>query len=107
MDKKVAGAWIIHHGSKLNHVTPTGQFENIALASKAGVLLSALSTSDASELTSPQVEAYAKAAGIHTKIELPTLLRILESERLVELSGSRVQTLGLTSANVLSRPISY
>ena len=102
MDKKTQGAWIFHHTSKLNHVTHTGEYENISLAGKAGILLSSLSVSDDTQLSYSQVEALARAAGLHTRLEVPLLLKILEKHRLVERSGNRVSTLGLTAAGILT-----
>ena len=45
IDSKTQGAWLIHHASKLQTVVNSLSFENISIAGKAGMLLSALSTS--------------------------------------------------------------
>jgi hypothetical protein len=43
MDNKTKGAWLVHHAQKLQHVSNTlGEFENINVAGKMGLLLSSL-----------------------------------------------------------------
>ncbi len=104
IDKKTSGAWIIHHASKLEGFTNVFAFEHIALAGKAGVLLSALSRSDnASHLQHASVCAIAKANGISPTFELPTLLQSLRAAQLIDISTSgEVNVLGLTTASVVA-----
>jgi len=101
MNKKTRGAWIFHHTSKLGLVTKTGEFENIETAGKAGILLSALSASEESNLSFRQVEAIAKGASIQTRLELPSLLKILERRSLISRISDRVSVLGLTAGSTL------
>ena len=54
IDKKTQGAWLIHHASKLQTVVNSSPFENINIAGKAGMLLSALSTSQQLTITFDQ-----------------------------------------------------
>ncbi|NUN15655.1 MAG: hypothetical protein HUU55_18680 [Myxococcales bacterium] len=102
MDQKTKGAWLLHHMFKLQRVTNTPEYENIATAGKVGLLLSGLSASEDSSLTRSQVAAIAHAAGLST-LELPELLRLLVMQRLIDQgkSGS-IAVLGVTSPAVLT-----
>lgn len=102
MEKKTTGAWLIHHTTKLQQVTNPA-FDRIALAGKAGMLLSALSESQDSTLKKKTIEAIARAAGISPVLELPTLLTKLEENQLLNRSQSGdIYVLGLTTASVLT-----
>jgi len=104
MDNKTIGAWIIHHTHKLQQVTAPVRYDHITLAGKAGILLSALSTSDQeSTLKRDAVETVGAANGISSTLELPTLLSKLKEAQLIDIGASGdVHTLGITSASVLS-----
>ncbi|MBL8624850.1 MAG: hypothetical protein JNK64_26310 [Myxococcales bacterium] len=104
MDPKTKGAWIVNHAQKLDHVTggAAGEYENIKLAGKMGLMLSSLAASDESTLTTPQVHALAHEVGVSVRLELPTILEQLERQRLISLSPNGLAVLGVTSAMVLS-----
>lgn len=101
MDDKTKGAWVVHHMQKLAAVMSTGDFDNIIIAGKAGVLLSSLSRSEQVTIAEEQVRAFAKAAGI-SALELPTVLDHLEGRKLISQGAGSVETLGITSATVLT-----
>src|SRR5882724_12866410 len=100
-DSKTAGAWIVHHSLKLQQVTGVQDYNNLYAAGKAGLLLSALSSTQQTSLSVPQVESLAKAANINTLFELPKLLDLLKGRHLIEPSPSGVDILGLTTSTVL------
>jgi hypothetical protein len=103
MDKKTTGAWVIHHTAKIEQASIPTSFDRIALAGKAGVLLSALSESNQqSQLTPNIVEALAQTANIRPFTELPTILDRLEAMKLIERSKEgTIEVLGLTTASIL------
>ena len=79
MDKKTKGAWVIHHCNKLRSVTTTsGEYDQFDFAGKCGLLLSGLAASDEVTIDKGRVNAIAKAAGISTRLELPSILKELE-----------------------------
>jgi hypothetical protein len=96
------GAWVVHHQNKLKQVTPVTDFENIEIAGKLGTLLSVLSASQQSHLSHEAVAGLAKAAGISSKLELPTLVQRLKHERLIDVGNSGVEVLGVTTSAVLT-----
>lgn len=102
IDPKTQGAWVVHHAGKLRQVTAIGEYENIEVAGKLGILLSALSASETSRLKMEQVKALSKAAGISTQLELPALLRKLEERRLIEATPREIEVLGVTTSTVLT-----
>jgi hypothetical protein len=103
MEKKTVGAWIIHHTHKLKQ-TDSVSFDNIALAGKAGILLSALSESSLeSTLSRDKVSSISRAQGISPNLELPSILKTLKDHKLIDQSsGGDVTCIGLTTASVLS-----
>jgi hypothetical protein len=101
MDPKTKGAWLVHHTFKLEQVHGVQQFNKIFAAGKAGILLSALSTSDQTSLDNGRVELLAKAANINTVFELPKLLELLEKRSLVQVSKKGVDVLGVTTSLVV------
>jgi hypothetical protein len=95
MNDRTEGAWILSHANKLAQIE-NHDFEDIDMAGKAGKLLS-----EESILSKEKVSAIAKIAGIN-KAELPTLLRILKSEELIDKSvNGEVVALGVTTTAVL------
>ncbi|MFZ6186029.1 hypothetical protein [Nannocystis pusilla] len=108
MDQKTKGAWIVHHTQKLQHVTggAASEFETISVAGKMGLLLSSLAATSQSVLTTEQVNALAKSAGITVNLELPTLLTRLEERNLVSRAQSGIDILGVTTASVLEHTAS-
>lgn len=102
-DKKVSGAWVIHHTNKIQQVSYQPDFEVTALSGKAGLLLSALSASDEeSTLKHERVNALAAATNIN-RLELNSLLQILKDRDLIDSSKSdkEVVVLGVTSSSAL------
>lgn len=103
MEKKTCGAWLVHHSSKLKQITGTQDFNSVEAAGKAGTLLSALSGNQQTSLDRPQVEALAKAASINVLLELDPLLARLKARKLIDVSTTGVDVLGVTTATVLER----
>ena len=102
MDGKTQGAWIIHHTYKLSSVTlQTNEYERINFAGKCGIILSGLAATDQITVSKRRVEALASALGISTKLELPTILNELKRQRLIDIAGSEVSVLGLTTTTTL------
>jgi len=103
LDEKTTGAWLVHHTRKLEQVSNPQAFNKILIAGKAGTLLSALSASTQSSLSRKQVEALAQAANINTYFELPKLLDLLQARKLIDISSSGVDVLGVTTPSILER----
>lgn len=102
MDKKIEGAWIIHHTNKLQNVTnASNDYEAINLAGKCGLLLSSLAVSEDQSISNEKLEALAKAININRKTELPGILNELERQKLIFRDSSEVYVLGLTTATTL------
>jgi hypothetical protein len=102
MDKKTTGAWVVHHSQKLQSVNlPTPDYDQVSLAGKCGILLNALAGSQEMELPKDRVRALAKANGISTTLELPTILAQLEKQRLIDCEQTCITVLGVTSAQIL------
>lgn len=100
IDTKTQGAWLIHHASKLQTVVNPSSFENINIAGKAGMLLSALSTSNQLTIDYNKVNILAQEANI-SSLEQKALLEILQRHELVNMSQSGVDILGLTTSATL------
>jgi len=100
IDNSTKGAWLIHHANKLQDVRDSSPFENIHTAGKAGMLLSALSTSDQLVIDNQKVRIFAKEANIST-IEQKGLLEILKEHQLIEITSSEIEILGLTTSSTL------
>ncbi|AYV15188.1 hypothetical protein [Shewanella algae] len=101
MDKKVQGSWLIHHTNKLQNVTNQGEYQNTFVAGKAGILLSAISETNQSVITNERLQVLANASNINTAFELPKLLDILKEQELVDVTGSGVGVLGVTTISAL------
>ena len=102
MDKKISGAWIIHHTHKLQGVKLTApDYEEIGFAGKCGIVLNALAGSAETELTTDRVAALAKANGISVRLELPSILDELKRQRLIDQGDTGIAVLGLTTAQTL------
>jgi len=99
IDLKTQGAWLIHHANKLQTVNTTA-FDNIKTAGKAGILLSALSTSEEFTLNQTKIDALAKEANI-SKLEQKALLDILKANELIDIGQSGIAILGLTTSTTL------
>jgi len=100
MDDKTKGAWLVHHTTKLQKIREP-LFANISFAGKCGLLLSQLSSDQQCVLSKAKVRALSTAVNIHPKTELPSILRELEDNRLIEQSRDAVECIGLTSSAAL------
>jgi hypothetical protein len=107
MDNKTKGAWIVHHTNKLVGFTNNADndFDNINAAGKCGLLLSSLASSEDTTLTIEKINALAKVQGI-SKLELPTILKELEKQKLIVSDDSKISVLGLTTAATLGHTAS-
>jgi hypothetical protein len=102
MEKKTAGAWIIHHTHKLQGVSlVTPDYEQISFAGKCGIMLNALAKSDVAEISNERIEALAKANGISFRLEVPAILDELKRQRLIDKEKTGISILGLTSSQTL------
>lgn len=101
LDSKTTGAWLVHHTQKLQQVNGSHQFNNLFIAGKASVLLSALSATHQSSLDTARVNTLAQAASINTYFELPKLLELLEKRKLIQRSATGIDVLGVTGSTVL------
>ncbi|MEO3880004.1 hypothetical protein [Rheinheimera fenheensis] len=100
MDKKLKGSWLIHHTNKLQNVTNQSSFNKTYIAGKAGVLLSAVSQSNASVIDNARLEVLASAANINP-LELPSLVNLLKDNELIDKSNSGIAVLGITTSAAL------
>lgn len=100
MDKKTQGAWLLHHGRKLQ-ATTNQDFDAIAFAGKTGTLLSAISAEKQGVVTQKRLEALARANHISPKAEMPAIITELARQRLVLPGNDGVDVLGLTGHSVL------
>jgi hypothetical protein len=78
-------------------------FDNILVAGKAGILLSALSASQQLSMDRLKVETLARASNISVPFELPRLLELLQQRNLINLGTSGIDVLGVTGVTVLER----
>lgn len=100
MDKKTQGAWLLHHGRKLQ-ATTNQDFDAIAFAGKSGTLLSAISAERQGVVTQSRLEALARANHISPRTEMPAIITELVRQRLVMPGSGGVEVLGLTGHSVL------
>ncbi len=102
MDEKTKGAWIIHHCNKLRSVaTTSGEYDQFDFAGKCGLLLSGLAASDQVTIDMNRVNAIAKAAEVSIRLELPSILGELESQRLIDRGTNSIAVLGLSTGETL------
>lgn len=101
MDKKTKGSWLIHHTNKLQGVTNQVGYEKTYLAGKAGILLSAISANKETTVNNDRLAVLAKAANINATFELPTLIEVLQQQKLIDKSSGGVAVLGVTTATAL------
>lgn len=102
MDKKTQGSWLIHHTNKLQSITNQQGYEKTFVAGKAGILLSAISADKQSRIERDRLDVLAKAANVNVMMELPTLLKVLETHAYISIGTTGgVDVLGVTSASVL------
>lgn len=100
MDKKTQGAWLLHHGRKLQ-ATTNQDFDAIAFAGKTGTLLSAISGEKQGVVPQKRLEALARANHISPRTEMPAIVTELERQRLIVAGAGGIEVLGLTGHGVL------
>lgn len=102
MQDKTKGAWLIHHTNKLSDVKNVGDFEDINISGKCGLLVSHISEGEKQSIISKEKLAIiAKVAGI-SKLELPGILDVLSNEKIINVGkNGDVASLGITTTNVL------
>jgi hypothetical protein len=101
MDKKVKGAWLIHHTNKLQNVTNQLGYEKTFLSGKAGILLSAISSNNQSTISHERLNVLAQAANINVMFELPKLLEVLTKRELIDKTVNGIGVLGVTTSSTL------
>jgi hypothetical protein len=101
MDAKTKGAWLIHHTNKLQGVNNQTGFDDIYIAGKAGILLSAISATDLLQVPNERLQTLASASNIN-KLELPSIKELLVSKGLIDIGTSGVEVLGITTSMILT-----
>ncbi len=102
IDKKIQGAWIIHHTDKLQDVkNASNDYEAINLAGKCGLLLSSLAASEEQFISQAKLETLARAININRRTELPGILSELENQKLIIRNSTGIHILGLTTTTTL------
>ena len=93
------GAWVIHHGRKLqSDQHGAAEFSAIDGAAKSGLLLAGMSASEEVQLSEAQVSALAKTTNINPKTELKTYLDLLKRRQLIDVTAAgAVSVLGVSS----------
>ncbi|MEV3976429.1 hypothetical protein ACIQYO_26710 [Methylobacterium sp. NPDC097178] len=103
MDNSVKGAWIIHHGQKLkSDAQGASDFPALDTAAKAGTLFSQMVRQSETILTKEKVGAYASASGLNARLELPSILKILKDQNLIDHSDREIAIIGGTTAGALT-----
>src|SRR5215469_3436418 len=100
MDERTKGAWVLHHGQKLQQINGVNGFHKLEAAGKAGALLSALSNDEQTSLPKSKVETLAQATNINPVYELKGILDLLEAQKLIEQSSGGVDVLGVAPSAV-------
>ena len=100
MKKKIKGAWLLHHARKIQ-ATTSQDFDAIGFAGKCGVLLSAISAENQSQLNQNQLNALARANHISPRTEVPAVLAELVRQKLILHGENGIEVLGLTGQSVL------
>lgn len=104
MEKAAKGAWIIHHGRKIqNNTGGSAEYSAIDIAAKAASLLARMAASNEVTLTKATVDVMARAGGLNPKIELNACLQQLQDQSVISISSSGdVAVLGVTGRSALS-----
>jgi hypothetical protein len=101
MDAKTKGAWLIHHTNKLQSVNNQTGFDDIYIAGKAGILLSAISATDLLQVPNEKLQILASASNIN-RLELPSIKELLVNKGLIDSGKSGVEVLGITTSMILT-----
>jgi hypothetical protein len=101
--EETAGAWIVHHGHKLQaDQSGASEFPALDGAAKGGALLAGLAASEQAELNSAEVVAIAKSSRLNPKTELQFALDALKKRQVIDISANgAVSVLGISSRQVL------
>lgn len=100
MEQRTKGAWIVHHAGKIE-AHGGRNLDNLRKAGNCGMLLSALSATQQTQLSTERVHVLAEAAGIDLTYQLPSLLDTLKKQALIDIGTGGVEVLGLTTRGVL------
>lgn len=102
MEKKIKGAWLFQHSQKIQS-TNNQDFDAIGFSGKCCSLLSAISSENSTKLSIKKINAYAKANQISPRSEVPSILKELSRQRLIEMAPDKkeIEIIGLTSQAVL------
>ena len=107
MDNKTKGAWIVHHGRKVAaDQRGAAEYSAIDLAHKTSALLARLAESNQVVLDNAQVIAAARVGGMNPKMELEASLKQLKDKRLIDITASGVEVLGITGESALTHAAS-
>jgi|HubBroStandDraft_6_1064221.scaffolds.fasta_scaffold133446_2 hypothetical protein len=100
---ETTGAWIVHHGHKLQaDQSGASEFSALDGAAKGGLLLAGMAASDQSELSEAEVVAIAKSTHLNPKTELKFVLDALKKRQIIDIaSNGSVSVLGVSSRQVL------
>lgn len=101
--KENTGAWVIHHGKKLVlDSNGPAEYPAIDQAAKAATLLAKLGETTDATVPKETVRAIAIASGLNPHYELNGLLDVLQTKRLVDISGNEIAVLGVTTRGALT-----
>lgn len=97
---RTRGAWVIHHGRKARAALKGGAtFPALETAGQAASLLSSLAATDEITMSKKRVNALSQAAGFNPILELPRILEILQTKRLIDkASDGSIAVVGLTTS---------
>jgi hypothetical protein len=97
------GAWIIHHGQKLQaDVSGASEFSALDGAAKGGMLLAGMAASDQTELSRAELVAIAKNTRLNPKTELDFALEALKKREVIDITKEgAVSVLGVSTRQVL------
>ncbi|OEK06711.1 hypothetical protein [Roseivirga misakiensis] len=103
MERKKKGAWLIHHAKKIQQAEGVGNFEDVLIGGKAGILLSALSQDNETVVSKDKVHIISKLSNVQTKVELPFYLEKFENLGYIKRSQSGdIAVLGVTNESMLN-----
>jgi hypothetical protein len=97
------GAWVVHHGRKLqSDQGGAAEFSAIDGAAKGSLLLAGMASSEKADLSAKEVTVLAQAASLNPKTELNGYLAMLKTRQLIDVTpAGAVSILGLSSRKVL------
>lgn len=107
-EKEITGAWVIHHGRKLNlDANGSAEFPAIDEAAKAATLLSKLGQTNEVIIPITEVRAIAVASGLNPRHALNGLLQVLQKKRLIDQSENEIALLGITTRGTLGHAAEF